>query len=349
MSTKKDRQSTTGISGAPKKGGAGGHGAWGKGGMDDLKDVSQDPHDPNYDSEREDQEEVVINRVEVVAPIDAVLTEFFRSGDMPEVLKSIGELNLGDNQQQFVKKALARGLEKQAYERELVSKLLSTVYNAVIEPAKTVEGFEVALNSLDDFVLDTPDAVDVLSKFLARAIVDEIVPPAFLKTARADSARAKEAIALATGLVTEKHKLDRLAHVWGPGDFHSVRHMKEEINTLLEEYLVTGDTNEADRCVRKLNAPSFHFQVVKQAIRLALSKPEEQRKKFSNLLSFFVKEGLISQTHVVQGFALSYASLNDIKLDIPTAPATLAELAQEAKRDGWLPQSFDAAKQQQQQ
>jgi hypothetical protein len=95
----------------------------------------------------QDQEEVVIKKVDVVSPIDAVLTEFFRSGDIPEVLKSIGELNLGDNQQQFVKKALARGLEKQAYERELVSKLLSTVYNSVIEPAKIVEGFQVALVS----------------------------------------------------------------------------------------------------------------------------------------------------------------------------------------------------------
>jgi len=343
MSTKKDRHSNTGVSGAPKKGGAGGHGAWGKGGLDDLKGMPrQDPHDPNYDSEEENQPEVVINKLDVVSPIDAVLTEFFRSGDIPEVLKSITELNLGETQYQFVKKALARGLEKQAYERELVSKLLSSVYNTVIEPAKIAEGFQVALDSLDDFVLDTPDAVDVLSKFLARAIVDEVVAPAFLRTAKAESARAQEAIALATGLVTEKHKLDRLAHVWGPGDFHSVRHMKEEINTLLEEYLVAGDVNEADRCVRKLNAPSFHFQIVKQAIRLALSKTEEQRKKLVHLLSFFVREGLISQTHVVQGFALSYATLNDIKLDIPTAPATLAALAQEAKQEGCLPQSFDA-------
>jgi len=197
------------------------------------------------------------------------------------------------------------------------------------------------LDAIDDLSLDTPDAVDVLSKFLARAIVDEVVPPAFLKTSVADTPRAKETIALATALVTEKHKLDRLAHVWGPGDFHSVRHMKEEINTLFEEFVLSGDTNEADRSVRKLNAPSFHYQIVKQAIRLALAKPEDARKKLMDLLDFFVKTGLISTTHVVQGFALTFASLPDIKLDVPNAPATLNELVNTAKQQGWLPQSFD--------
>lgn len=161
---------------------------------------------------QEQDETVVITKVEVVSPIDAVLSEYFLSGDIPETLKSIQELNLGihthtrtharipmkvassclkcqafsllhhnkhlnsspfaffllslssllslsppllsflspflssgDNQQQFIKKAVARGLEKQAYERELVSKLLSAVYRAAIAPEKIAEGFEVAL------------------------------------------------------------------------------------------------------------------------------------------------------------------------------------------------------------
>jgi len=346
MSVQKDRHSNTGVAGGPKKGSAGGHGAWGKGGLDDLQDVNEDSRDPNYDSD--DAQEVVITKVDVISPIDAVLTEYFRSGDIPETLKSIAELNLGETQYQFINKALDSGLENQAYERELVSKLLSAVYEGAIHPEKIQEGFLVALNSLDDFVLDTPDAVDVLSKFLARAIVDEIVAPAFFKHAQShvESNRAKECLALASGLATEKHKLDRLAHVWGPGDFHSVRHMKEEINTLLEEYLVSQDQSEADRCVRKLNAPSFHFQIVKQAIRLALSKNETDKKKLAELLGFFVNTGLISATHVEQGFALSFASLNDLKLDHPNAPATLNELVQVGKQQGWLSKAFDGSKQQ---
>jgi len=340
MSGSKDRHSNTGLPGGPKKGGAGGHGAWGKGGIDDLKGAKLDPHDPNYDSE-EEREEVVISKVDVTTPIDATLTEYFNSGDVAEVIKTVRELKLGETQFQFIKKALARGLEKQAYERELVSKLISNVYSTAIEPAKIVEGFQAALNSIDDLTLDTPDAVDVLSKFLARAIVDEVIPPAFLKTAEVQSRRAEETLALATALVTEKHKLDRLAHVWGPGDLHSVRHLKEEINTLLEEFVVSGDTNEADRSVRKLNAPSFHFQIVKQLIRLALAKPGDARKKLVQLLEFFVSTGLISTTHVTQGFTLTVASLSDIKLDVPNAAATLTELVQTAKQHGWLPASFD--------
>jgi len=189
MSDKKDRHSNTGLPGGPKKGGAGGHGAWGKGGLDDLNRPALDRHDPNYDSEGE-AEEVVISKVEVQTPIDAALTDFFNSGDIPEAIKSVTELKLGETQSHFIKKALARGLEKQAYERELVSKLISAVYSTAIEPAKISEGFQLALNAIDDLSLDTPDAVDVLSKFLARAIVDEVVAPAFLKTAVVESRRA---------------------------------------------------------------------------------------------------------------------------------------------------------------
>ena len=67
-----------------------------------------------------------------------------------------------------------------------------------------------------DLVLDTPDAADVLAKFLARAIVDEIVPPAFLKNAHLSTPRAEEVIALASGLTTERHRIDRLARILFP-------------------------------------------------------------------------------------------------------------------------------------
>lgn len=42
---------------------------------------------------------------------------------------------------------------------------------------KIAQGFQVVLDSINDIVLDCPDAADLVSKFLARAIVDEIVAP----------------------------------------------------------------------------------------------------------------------------------------------------------------------------
>jgi len=239
-----------------------------------------------------------------------------------------------------VRKAVVMSMEKQPYERELISKLLLAMNGRTITQEKIVEGFQKMLNMLDDIVLDSPDATEFLSKFLARAIVDEVIPPAFLTSAHATSRLAREVIALASALTTEKHRIDRLAHIWGPGDLRSVKRLKEESALLLEEYLSTGDLNEADSCVRKLNAPSFHFQLVKQAVRLAMLKGEEDRKRLLAFLAFFSKSDLISNDHMSRGFIECYRGLNDIKLDIPNAESLLNEMIATGKSGHWLPQNF---------
>lgn len=44
-------------------------------------------------------------------------------------------------------------------------------------------GFTRVLASADDLLLDIPDAAHLLALFLGRAIVDELLPPAFLAAA----------------------------------------------------------------------------------------------------------------------------------------------------------------------
>ena len=42
------------------------------------------------------------------------------------------------------------------------------------------QGFEDLLESLDDLVLDVPNAPQLLSLFMSRAIVDDVLPPSFV-------------------------------------------------------------------------------------------------------------------------------------------------------------------------
>ena len=58
--------------------------------------------------------------------------------------------------------------------------LLSSLYTDVIEPEQVNKGLSKLLESADDLALDIPDAVDVLALFVARTVVDDILPPAFL-------------------------------------------------------------------------------------------------------------------------------------------------------------------------
>lgn len=207
----------------------------------------------------------------------------------------------------------------------------------VATPAEIEDAFQAVLDKLDDIALDCPDASEVLGKFLARAVVDEILAPAFLKSAHAEKPLAKEAIALATALASEKHRVDRLAHIWGPGDLTSVKRLKEETRLLLSEYLSTGDIQEADRCVRNLHAPSFHFQLVKEAVRLVLQTPgEEPKQRMLSLLSAFVQTALVSPDHIRKGFACVRDALDDIKLDVPDAAPQFEQLKRQAIECGLL-------------
>jgi len=337
---KKDRQPTSNISGSPKKGGGGGKFSWGKGGLDDLNAVAvKDSHDPNYDSE-EENEEVVIAKTEVASPIQVLIQEYLSSGDVEETIKGLKELKIQNNSEQFVKKSIVTAMEKQAYERELVSKLLSSVYTVAVTPEKLAEGFQAALDSLEDIIIDNPDAVDMLSKFLARAIFDEVIAPVFLKNAATRCQLATQCINLANGLLNQPFRSERLAHIWGAGDMSSVKRLKEAIDLMFEEYLTNGDTKEADHTLRELNAHYFHPHLVKQCVRLAMTKGPEDKKKLLALLAFFAKEGLVTPDHMTQGFHSCYESLEDLKLDIPKAPAVLEEFVQTAKAEAWLDKNF---------
>jgi len=340
----KDRQPSSNISGSPKKGGAGGKGTWGVGGLDDLKAVKvADSRDPNYDSE-EDVAEVVIAKTDISSPSEVLVQEYLASGDIDETIKSLKELKISHIHGQFVKKALFTAMDKQAYEREIVSKLLLSIYEVAVTPEHIAEGFQLALDSLDDIVLDTPDAVDVLSKFLARAIIDEIVAPAFLKTAIAKSPRAEECLGLANAQTNQPFRSERLAHIWGAGDLSSVKRLKEESALVIEEFLTNGDLKEAYQSVRDLNAHYFHPQLVKLALRLSLTKDEVQQKKILSLLASFCESGVISKDHVREGFNQCCKSLPDLKLDVLNAPIVLVGFIKTAKTEGWLDSSFEEPK-----
>jgi len=148
-------------------------------------------------------------------------------------------------------------------------------------------------------------------------------------------------LSLVNALVTEKHRGGRLAHIWGPGDLSSVKRLKEEIQMLLGEYLNNGDLHEADQSVRKLNAPSFYFQLVKQSLRFGIARSnEEDRKKISQLLASFSKSGLISGDHMKKGFQSCHDILGDVALDVPNAHSIFNEFVQRGKESGCLPQDL---------
>ena len=121
------------------------------------------------------------------------------------------------------------------------------------------------LKNLDDLVLDTPDAHTVLGNFMARAIADDCIPPKFILSYKGhvDTELAGKALCRADTLLNMKHGLVRLDNVWGVGGgLRPVKYLIKQIVLLLKEYLCSGDIEEASRCLRELEVPHFHHELV---------------------------------------------------------------------------------------
>jgi programmed cell death protein 4 len=337
--------------GETKKGGAGGKYTWGRPGMDDLNTAKPDHDDPAFDSEDEDDSVVRPSHVadaqaEYKTKCSAILDEYFISEDYGEVARSLQEINEGAWGYEFVKVSVVKALEKHDRERELVARLFSSLYGSILPEEQIERGFWRILERLPDCSLDTPGAPDIVGDFIARAVVDEIIAPAFVHRTVGDSDAAKQALAKAKRHLEGKGVSERVYNIWGQNSnvVHSAKKLKRSMRTLLEEYLEDGgDVAEADRCLRELKVPTAHFQFVKIAVTLALERKDIDRKKISALLKAFASSELVSEAHMISGFKCCVDCVGDLAKDIsPNARALLLEFVSLAISENYLPAAFKA-------
>jgi programmed cell death protein 4 len=269
-----------------------------------------------------------------------IITEFIDSVELKGAVEEIKRRREIDGSE-FVKRTLIFGIERKAYERELISKLLSGAYS-IFQNKEMPSGFEIVLDRLPDLSLDVPDAPEVLGKFIARAIFDEVLPPVFLQQAKANNPKAQGALSLAQEMYDKDRKI--LYHIWGGGDLSSVRRLRKVVDAFLSDYLENKGINDASSAILGLNAPSYNSQVVRQAITLSLERNSVQaRKDILDLISELYKRAQFSSYDVRHGFELVWRKIYDIKLDVPNAEEMLTELTTSAKGLRLLPDTFRSA------
>ncbi|KAK0587424.1 hypothetical protein LWI29_022632 [Acer saccharum] len=340
------RRTHSGKLGRAKKDGAGGKGTWGK-----LLDTDGESHidrkDPNYDSGEEPYQLVGAT---ISDPLDdykkavaSIIEEYFSTGDVDVAASDLRELGSSEYHPYFIKRLVSMAMDRHDKEKEMASVLLSALYADVISPAQIRDGFVILLESADDLAVDILDAVDILALFLARAVVDDILPPAFLT--RAEKTLPKSSNGFQVIQIAEKSYLSAPHHAelverrWGGSTHITVEEVKKKITDLLREYVESGDTFEACRCIRQLGVSFFHHEVVKRALVLAM-EIRTAEPLILKLLKEAAEEGLISSSQMVKGFSRLEESLNDLALDIPSAKALFQVLVPVAISEGWLDASF---------
>lgn len=272
---------------------------------------------------------------------DAV-REYFDSSDADEVVRCIDEMKCRDYHPEVVKRSISLGLDAGPRERELVSRLLACLHPNPLTDEEMEMGFEVLLDSIEDLVIDIPDAQAMVGSFLARAVVDEVLAPAFLSN-RNNTHPGDCVVEKAVSLLSREHCTARLEKVWGPGDGRPVTELKEIMDQLLKEYLLSRELDEAASCVRELKASHFHHELVKRGVKIAMEEDGLDHASESSsldamaaLFKFLVNNSIVSEYQVAKGASRLRKILPDLKLDVPAAPRMLDEFELMAKEGGFL-------------
>eukprot|EP00118_Oscarella_pearsei_P024875 m.306995 g.306995 ORF g.306995 m.306995 type:complete len:449 (+) comp41802_c0_seq1:166-1512(+) len=346
----KDRKSRSGMRGEPKKGGAGGKGTWGKA-TESYEDASpaKDSHDPNYDSGEDgyvmDTIEPELTESQFEKYVEPIVKEYFDHGDIFEVAESLAELNIISLRYKVPQLAVSIAMEQKADQRELTSRLLSDLYGEYVPPEDMIKGFDCLVSDLDDLILDTPNAPEVLGSFIARAVADDCLPPIYITSHERKSKLAETAFKHADVLLRKSHGMMRLDTVWGiGGGRRPVKVLVNKIKLLLEEYLSSIDLKEAERCLLDLDVPHFHHELVYEAIVLVLERGLEAcSKHIITLFKFFADSNVVTPDQMKSGYLRVFSDLPDICLDVPDAQHVLEQFVTACFDAGFMTREIKAA------
>lgn len=171
----------------------------------------------------------------------------------------------------------------------------------------------------------------IVANFLARAVVDEVLPPAFLSDQN-NTRPGDLVIEKAISLLSREHCTARLERVWGPGDGRPVSELKVEMDQILQEYLLSRELDECARCVKELDAAHYMHELVKRGVKIAMEQDGKdvstQYEKsaidaMAALFGFLVKNAIVSEYQVAKGVDRLHRILDDLKLDVPAAETLL--------------------------
>lgn len=323
--------------GLPKKGGAGGKGVWGKLG-DELSASGrcQDSMDPNYDSESEDEYLIEATDPEVTEDelqkvLEPAVLEYYENNNAQEFVRSIEDLNFGSLKPKLVEYLISKAIDHKAAHCEMTSVLLSELYSNILHHDDIIGGFDDLLGKLSDLVLDAPHAPEVVGKFIARAVADDCLPPRYVQTSkeRTECKDTEAAISKADVLLNQKHGIVRLDNIWGTGGgIRPVKSLIKRMVMLLLEYLSSGDIAEATRCLKDLEVPHFHHELIYEATNMVIEKSSDRAAEM--MVKFFksiAEAVIVTPDQINQGFMRIFENIGDIVLDVPNAYSLLEKFA----------------------
>ncbi|KNC76575.1 hypothetical protein SARC_10933 [Sphaeroforma arctica JP610] len=341
--------------GSAKKNGGGGKYTWGNLGDEYLGIPESDKGDPNHsdgDASVHTTSEYRMDEGHHTSylpndfreDVEPIIKEYFNSGDSGDVLESLQKLGEGE----FITAGLLTGLslamERHRAERELISCLITDFVfeHKVANSAMIAETFQAMLYNIDELATDIPEVATFLGRFIARAVADDVIAPAFVTSNRVqdDAVRADEALSIAHKFLNMKHGYSRLENVWGvDGARRPIAYLREKMHDLLEEYVLSSDVDDLEKSLKELSVPHFNHELVYQTIVYSIeAKPDTRSvvmEKMSKVIGRLENDGFLSDDQINMGLTRAFADLEDLCLDVPDGKQVFQELTSLAVQDKW--------------
>ncbi|XP_052199387.1 eukaryotic translation initiation factor-like [Diospyros lotus] len=106
----------------------------------------------------------------------------------------------------------------------------------------------------------------------------------------------------------------------------NVEELRRKTVSLLEEYFSVRILDEALLCVEELNSPSYHPEVVKLSISLALEKSPPHVDPVVKLIEHLFAKKVITGGDIATGCLLYGSMLDEIGIDLPKGPNNFGEV-----------------------
>lgn len=321
--------------GLPKKSGGGGAFTWGRPGDEMDTTIEGGDIDPLNDPEIVfDSVTIEPSDEELIPGLDSAIREYLNHASTADLLEYCTSLGLQKKKLIVIERLLETGLEAKKEFRELISKaLLALGQQQFVSKNDMACGFCNIIDRADELILDTPDIVNILGKFIARSYCEDLLPIKFIET---EIKNAETELVYQVMITSYGFQKDPIAvrTCWGEsGGFLDTTKLSEKIREILKEFLSTSDSGEVARCVRDLDVPHYHHEIVYEALLIAMENYQNEMIANSMvwLLQYlYTKECIISADQMVAGHQRIYSSLDDISLDIPHAYSIIPKIVQKS-------------------
>jgi programmed cell death protein 4 len=117
---------------------------------------------------------------EMKVAVDQLLSEYLVSSDLEEAARCIKELNAPEFLHEIVKRSITHVVDMgQEQQQAMCNLLIFLIEKDMLTQAQAVKGFKRLFDRVDDLVLDSPNARQVLAKYTAWAVQENMLPATF--------------------------------------------------------------------------------------------------------------------------------------------------------------------------